>query len=40
MYDVEEPLVLPPFSDLDAVAGGGYDHPPLSPMSFTTPDDG
>ncbi|KAJ8083989.1 Serine/threonine protein kinase [Marasmius tenuissimus] len=26
---------LPPFSELEAVAGGGYDYPPLSPMSFT-----
>ncbi|KAI0052892.1 kinase-like protein [Auriscalpium vulgare] len=28
---------LPPFSQLEAVAKGEY--PPLSPMSFTTPDD-
>ncbi|PPQ80827.1 hypothetical protein CVT25_001952, partial [Psilocybe cyanescens] len=28
---------LPPFSQLDAVAGGEY--PPLSPMVFTTPED-
>lgn len=28
---------LPPFSRLDAVANGG--RPPLSPMSFSTPDD-
>src|SRR6266478_8243351 len=28
---------LPPFSRLDAVANG--ERPPLSPMSFSTPDD-
>ncbi|KAL0581619.1 Serine/threonine protein kinase [Marasmius crinis-equi] len=26
---------LPPFSELEAVAGGGFEYPPLSPMSFT-----
>lgn len=30
---------LPPFSELEAVAGAGYDSPPLSPMEFTTPED-
>ncbi|KAJ7597030.1 kinase-like domain-containing protein [Mycena floridula] len=33
------PTSLPPFSELEAVAGAGYDYPPLSPMSFTTPED-
>ncbi|KAK0506220.1 kinase-like domain-containing protein [Armillaria luteobubalina] len=33
------PTSLPPFSELDAVAGAGYDYPPLSPMSFTTPSE-
>ena len=28
---------LPPFSQLEAVADGEY--PPLSPMSFTIPED-
>ncbi|KAJ3757374.1 kinase-like domain-containing protein [Lentinula raphanica] len=28
---------LPPFATLEAVAGGGYEYPPLSPMSFTAP---
>lgn len=31
------PNKLPPFSQLEAVAGGEY--PPLSPMSFTTPSE-
>ncbi|KAG7099206.1 hypothetical protein E1B28_001073 [Marasmius oreades] len=30
---------LPPFSQLEAVAGGGCDYPPLSPMSFTAPSE-
>lgn len=30
---------LPPFSELEAVAGAGYDSPPLSPMAFTMPED-
>ncbi|KAJ3918203.1 kinase-like domain-containing protein [Lentinula edodes] len=31
---------LPPFAELDAVAGGGgYEYPPLSPMSFTSPSE-
>ena len=30
-------LSLPPFSQLEAVADG--DYPPLSPMSFTIPED-
>ncbi|KAF5374752.1 hypothetical protein D9758_000292 [Tetrapyrgos nigripes] len=34
------PTSLPPFSHLDAVAReGGYDLPPLSPMSFTSPSE-
>ncbi|KAF9270211.1 Pkinase-domain-containing protein [Marasmius fiardii PR-910] len=30
---------LPPFSQLEAVAGGGCDYPPLSPMSFIAPSE-
>ncbi|KAF8922562.1 kinase-like domain-containing protein [Mucidula mucida] len=33
------PTSLPPFSELDAVAGAGYEYPPLSPMAFTEPDE-
>ena len=29
---------LPPFSQLEAVADGG-EYPPLSPMSFTIPEE-
>ncbi|KAH9950353.1 Pkinase-domain-containing protein [Amylocystis lapponica] len=34
---VDRPGSLPPFSQLEAVADGEY--PPLSPMSFTSPDE-
>ncbi|KAJ3515405.1 hypothetical protein NLJ89_g1782 [Agrocybe chaxingu] len=37
---LSSPNALPPFSELEAVAGGGEcEHPPLSPMVFTTPED-
>lgn len=36
---LSSPTSLPPFSELDAVAGAGYDYPPLSPMSFTPSED-
>ncbi|KIK70972.1 hypothetical protein GYMLUDRAFT_306609 [Collybiopsis luxurians FD-317 M1] len=32
-------MSLPPFAELEAVAGAGYDYPPMSPMSFTTPSE-
>lgn len=32
-------MQLPPFSQLAALAEGGEEYPPLSPMSFRTPDD-
>lgn len=36
----DSPTSLPPFSELDAVAGnGGYEYPPLSPMAFSEPDE-
>lgn len=37
LLDHPSPHSLPPFSQLEAVAEGEY--PPLSPMSFTSPDD-
>ncbi|KAE9408084.1 Pkinase-domain-containing protein [Gymnopus androsaceus JB14] len=39
-FDTTTSMSLPPFSTLEAVAGGGgYDYPPLSPMSFNTPSE-
>jgi len=35
---LSSPNALPPFSQLEAVAGGG-EYPPLSPMVFTAPED-
>lgn len=37
LQGLDRPGSLPPFSHLEAVADGEY--PPLSPMSFTSPDD-
>lgn len=34
----DRPPSLPPFAQLEAVAQGEY-PPPLSPMSFVTPDE-
>ncbi|KAJ3750424.1 kinase-like domain-containing protein [Lentinula detonsa] len=33
------PPSLPPFATLEAVAGGGYEYPPMSSMSFTAPSE-
>ncbi|KAJ4486119.1 hypothetical protein J3R30DRAFT_3697572 [Lentinula aciculospora] len=33
------PPSLPPFATLEAVAGGGFEYPPMSPVSFTAPSE-